>query len=424
MSDAGVSNTQREFECIVQALFRQNQFAIKYDIEAMHAAVSSDGVSRVAQRMCLVGGTNGKGTTSAALAALATAAGLRVGLYTSPHLIDVRERMRVCGEPIARDVFVRIAAGVLDEYSGQEHPHRGERALSYFELTTLIALRWFGECSLDLAVFEVGLGGRLDATNVLDPDVSVVTSIALDHTAWLGESLELIAGEKLGIARRGRPLLLHRDSGGFDALLAAGAAASGCVEVVEGGADPEGWCWALAQAASARLGIAAENAEEARARMRWPGRRDVRTTRDGNWRWLDGAHNVAATNSSSEWLASEWRNEPAPIVLGLSPDRSARVLAAYAPLASELHVVCSSSGRGTDVVSLRADIERERASGVPWPLSITVHETPAAAMFALRSEPRVAVLGSLYVVGDALAWLGETAESLVLWADGPLGLLS
>ena len=147
-----------------------------------------------------VGGTNGKGSVCTLLYEALTAAGYRVGLYTSPHLVDVRERMIVANRPITRDAFSHWAAQLFPMVEAED--------ASFFEVTTAIALADFAARHVDVAVIEVGLGGRLDATNVVEPLVSAVTSIALDHADYLGDSLEQIAEEKAGIAKAGVPLVI------------------------------------------------------------------------------------------------------------------------------------------------------------------------------------------------------------------------
>ncbi len=144
-----------------------------------------------------VAGTNGKGSCVAMLEAILCAAGYRVGCYTSPHLLRYNERIRVDGEE-ASDAAICQAFGRIDQA-------RGETSLTYFEFGTLAALDIFTRSELDIVVLEVGLGGRLDATNIINPDVALITSVALDHTDWLGDDLEQIALEKAGILRANRP---------------------------------------------------------------------------------------------------------------------------------------------------------------------------------------------------------------------------
>ena len=147
-----------------------------------------------------VGGTNGKGSCAHTLAAILQQCGLKVGLYTSPHLVDFRERIRVNGQPISEDYVVDFV----------EHERSFFESLypSFFEVTTAMALRYFSDMKVDVAVIEVGLGGRLDSTNIITPTLSVITNISFDHTQFLGDTLAKIAGEKAGIIKRGVPVVI------------------------------------------------------------------------------------------------------------------------------------------------------------------------------------------------------------------------
>lgn len=153
-----------------------------------------------AYRTIHIAGTNGKGSCSHTLAAILQAAGLRVGLYTSPHLVDFRERIRVNGQMISEQ---RVVDFVEQERAFFEPLHP-----SFFELTTALAFLYFKEQHVDVAVIEVGLGGRLDCTNIITPCLSVITNISLDHTQFLGNTLALIAGEKAGIIKHGVPVVI------------------------------------------------------------------------------------------------------------------------------------------------------------------------------------------------------------------------
>ncbi len=147
-----------------------------------------------------VAGTNGKGSCSHTIAAVLQAAGYKVGLYTSPHLVDFRERIRVNGTPVSREYVIDF---VEEERAFFEPLHP-----SFFELTTAMAFKYFAEQKVDVAVIEVGLGGRLDCTNIIRPEVSIITNISFDHIAFLGNTLEKIAGEKAGIIKAGVPVVI------------------------------------------------------------------------------------------------------------------------------------------------------------------------------------------------------------------------
>ena len=151
----------------------------------------------------LIAGTNGKGSTAATLASILQASGLRVGLYTSPHLVRINERIRIEGEPISdsdfallHDVVDRTAKRLVSEGELPWHP-------SFFEMLTAMAFEYFAQKKIDIAVLEVGMGGRLDATNVIEPRVSVITDISLDHQKFLGDTVTEIGREKAGIIRQG-----------------------------------------------------------------------------------------------------------------------------------------------------------------------------------------------------------------------------
>ncbi len=159
-----------------------------------------------------VGGTNGKGSTAHTLAAILQSAGYRVGLYTSPHLIDFRERMRVNGQMISETEVI--------DFVNRFREMNIDCSPSFFELTTIMAFEFFARQKVDIAVIEVGLGGRLDTTNIITPLLSVITNISLDHTALLGNTLEAIAGEKAGIIKPGVPVVIGESRGGVREVFA------------------------------------------------------------------------------------------------------------------------------------------------------------------------------------------------------------
>ncbi len=160
-----------------------------------------------------VSGTNGKGSVSHTLAAILQSAGYRVGLYTSPHLVDFRERIRVNGQMIPEQRVVDF----VTELKASPFAERLEGGFSFFELTTALAFLYFKEQQVDIAIIEVGLGGRLDCTNIITPILSVITNISFDHTQFLGHTLEQIAREKAGIIKQGIPVVIG-ETGGHDAV--------------------------------------------------------------------------------------------------------------------------------------------------------------------------------------------------------------
>ncbi|MEO8809889.1 MAG: bifunctional tetrahydrofolate synthase/dihydrofolate synthase, partial [Rhodanobacter sp.] len=217
---------------------RVNVRSIELGLDRVREVWQRMGAPRPAPRVITVAGTNGKGSTVALLEAMLTAAGLRVGAFTSPHLLTYNERVRIDGG-LAGDAaliasFERIEAA------------RGELPLTYFEFGTLAALDLFARAGVDVAVLEVGLGGRLDAVNIIDADVAVITTVDLDHMEWLGPDRDSIGREKAGIARRGRPAILgERDppAGLLAALAACGARIERAGRDFHVERHPRGWCW-------------------------------------------------------------------------------------------------------------------------------------------------------------------------------------
>ncbi|ADH85964.1 FolC bifunctional protein [Desulfurivibrio alkaliphilus AHT 2] len=180
-------------------LDRLQFFKIKLGLDSMERFLARLGKPQQQLRFIHVAGTNGKGSVAAALLAVLSRAGYRVGLYTSPHLSCVRERFRINDEFIGKDEFARHATAI--------HEVLGDDQITYFEFTTALALLWFAARRVDVAILEVGLGGRLDATNVITPEVGVITNVSLDHQAYLGDTLAEVAAEKAGIIKAGVPLV-------------------------------------------------------------------------------------------------------------------------------------------------------------------------------------------------------------------------
>ena len=178
--------------------------AYKPGLAGMEAFCEALGHPERAFRSIHVAGTNGKGSVSSLLASSLAAVGLRTGLYTSPHLVDFRERARI----VAGDSFDLIPKDYVFDFLTTWKPYFEEQGLSFFEITTGLAFKWFADSGVDAAVIEAGLGGRLDSTNVLTPELALVTTIGLDHCALLGDTLAAIAGEKAGIFKPGVPALV------------------------------------------------------------------------------------------------------------------------------------------------------------------------------------------------------------------------
>ncbi|MDE6127326.1 MAG: bifunctional folylpolyglutamate synthase/dihydrofolate synthase [Muribaculaceae bacterium] len=194
--------------------------AYKPGLDTVRRLASLFGDPQRRLRCVHVGGTNGKGSTAHSLASCLRTAGLKVGLFTSPHLVDFRERIRVDGEMIPRGEVTSFVERFRKVCPPGCEP-------SFFELTTVMAFDWFERSGVDVAVIEVGLGGRLDSTNIIDPELCVITNISMDHMAQLGDTPESIAAEKAGIIKPGVPVVVGESEGGVRAVFCAAAAEAG-----------------------------------------------------------------------------------------------------------------------------------------------------------------------------------------------------
>lgn len=355
-----------------------------------------------------VAGTNGKGSVCAFLDAALAAAGLPCGLYTSPHLVHFRERIRICGRMIPEP---RAAEGLTRIRSAAE---RDGIPVTFFEAATALALDWFAERQVRVAVIETGLGGRLDATNVIVPAVSIITPIGLDHQTYLGETLGLIAGEKAGIIKPGVPVVMAPQFPEAGEIIEGVARRLGApLYRVEqpwsrgplGLVGPhQRWNAAVAQAALAAVREIVGSAGDAAiaagfARAKWPGRFQIVDERIV----LDGAHNPAA----AEALAAAWREKfgdrKATLILGLMRDKDARgVITALAPLASRILAVHVGNPRAHAAEDLAAIIGKY-APGVPCEPQ---PDSTTAILLARKSGGLVLVAGSLFLVGEISGTLG------------------
>ena len=198
-----------QIQSFYDRLFRQNERVMKFGLEAISSALAREpGICTYPH--ISVAGTNGKGQVSALLANAAYLLGLQTGLFTSPHLVDFRERIRINGKLISQKELAEIGTQILAEYGGDDVPEFSGITLTYFECCLMMALRYFKKQNVNFGVFEVGLGGRLDATNALNPSLTVITSISLDHEAYLGHTTAEIAREKAGMMRSGCPVIAGR----------------------------------------------------------------------------------------------------------------------------------------------------------------------------------------------------------------------
>ena len=407
------------FEDLKTVLFARSNFGMKLGLDRMREALRLLGDPQLRYPTLHVAGTNGKGSTCAFAEASLRAAGLRTGLYTSPHLRHFCERIRVGFEPIAEE----RAAALLDEIVRRvPWALDGGDGLTFFELATLMGFLAFAQERVDVAVIEVGLGGRLDATNVLEARACAIAPLGLEHTEYLGPTLTDIAREKAGILRAGAPAVTAAQEPEAAAVLAATPARWLDYAFDEEPFAYRGPAWTvrarlslagLHQAGNAALacalleaaalpGVEPRHLEQGLATARWPGRLEVCA---GSPRILvDGAHNPHAARSLARTLAGM---PPWHLVFGCLQDKDAgAMLAALAPLAASVHFCAPDSPRARAPQDLAAS----------WPGGVA-HQTLRAALEAARSAAgpagTVVCCGSLYLAGEVSALLsGEEAARM------------
>ena len=389
------------------------------------------GLGRPARFVATVAGSNGKGSTVAFIEAIAAASGLRVGAYTSPHLLAYNERVRIDGADAGDAALVEAFEAV--------EAARGDTSLTYFEYGTLAALWLFARADLDLAVLEVGLGGRLDAVNLVDPDVAVITTVDLDHQDWLGHDREAIGVEKAGIARAWTPLVLGEDDPPSSVLghaYAIGASAIRAGSDYRFGRDErgDGWWWrepgfelalplpglaAPAQLRNAAAAIAALRALDLEiddgawargvAAARVPGRLQ-RFERDGVEVLVDVGHNPQAARALADWLRDAAPARTVAVYGALADKDAAGVDAALADGVDAWHLAgtAAAGSRGRDADALAdalagtaaADAARHR----------DVDAALAAALADAGPGGRVLAFGSFHVAVATLAWLAAAGS--------------
>ena len=408
-------------------LFARTTGQFKFGLERTHALLERLGNPQRAYPSIHVAGTNGKGSSVATMAALLTARGRRVATYTSPHLVDFRERMVVSGELIPADdvvEFVTRNIGTVEELGA-----------SFFEATTAMAFEYFARAGADIAIIEAGLGGRLDSTNVLDPIVAGVTSIGYDHTEYLGDTLEQIAGEKAGIFKPGRPAVIGERDPHIRELLADLARKAGAssirivadeitlhdVRVDDGGTtcDLE-WRGTRAtirtplagrhQAANLAFSLvtldaagkdAAVPLDEARENIdhvHIPGR----FQHVGRF-IFDVAHNPAGSEVFAQTVASVSPPAPIAVVLCVLRDKDWReMIRILSRVASHFVLTMAPTAPASRAWNLSEALEFARSLGI----SAEVEEDFSAALDrAGERAATVLVTGSFHTVGDAMALL-------------------
>lgn len=416
-------------------LFSLEHFGIKFGLENIAALVRELGNPQAAFASVHIAGTNGKGSVTAMIDAMLRAGGHRCGRYTSPHLVDLRERFVINGVMVTQPEL----EAAIDRVRAAVESLRQRRALdvhpTFFEVTTAVAFDLFRAAAVEVAVCEVGLGGRLDATNVLRPIATAITSIALDHEQYLGSSVADIAFEKAGIIKPAVPVAVGRVPPEARAVIARVAAERGApvvwaVESASVTRDPPDTTgmtvhartdkrdygrFRLPLAGAHQLDNAAvairvvELVEEAGfsvgeravieglSDLRWPGRLERLALPDGREALLDAAHNPAGAVALASYL--QQLGEPRPLVFAAMRDKDADgILRALAPAVSAIVITRATNPRSADPQALAAAARRAAPA-----LAVEVAGAAAEALrLAFERAPRIVVAGSIFLLGDVI----------------------
>ena len=403
----------------IKFLYDLRWFGTKLGLEQTVRLADLAGNPHRRLRFIHVAGTNGKGSTCAMLESIYRTAGLRVGLFTSPHLVSFAERIQVNRRLIQESDVARLVHDLqplLKRFPPEGHP-------TFFEVVAVMALRYFAEQKCDLVIWETGMGGRLDATNIVTPLASVITNIQLDHEKWLGNTLARIAFEKAGIIKPGLPVLTATDAPEALAVIQTIAQERLAPLRVVTRTDVElppldsvklpllgdhqrlnaALALATVRALAATLPVSETAVRTGLAQVRWPGRLQL-IRRPHQTLLLDAAHNPAGVETLCAALVKNFPRQRLALVLGILLDKDwSRMCDRLAPLAERILLTPVSSERTALPITLAAACEQANPTA-----EITPCASLREALQAAQDEPIVVVTGSLYLIGEALERLGLT----------------
>ncbi|MEK7707919.1 MAG: folylpolyglutamate synthase/dihydrofolate synthase family protein [Verrucomicrobiota bacterium] len=435
----------------IQFLYDLRWFGAKLGLENTFKLAALAGNPQNQLRFIHVAGTNGKGSTCAMLESIYRAAGLRVGLFTSPHLVSFRERIQVNRQLISEADVMRLAAKLRERCSAGFQPagYAGIPARSsetggkdaartrtqdacatfqptFFEFITIMALCHFAEQKCDLVIWETGLGGRMDATNIVTPLASVITNIQLDHQQWLGNTIGQIAAEKAGIIKPGVPVLTAANEPEALEVIERTAREQNAPLFKVGQASRLSWAGGTpalpllgehqqlnAALAVATVGVLQNQVPVSEAAIgkglstvNWPGRLQLGTRPDGQKVLLDAAHNLAGAEILATALKKYFPTEPPTLVLGILRDKDWPAMCArLAPLAARIVTVAVGSERTATTVELAAACHAANPTA-----EVIECASFAEATKMIARDAFVVITGSLYLIGEALEWLGLYPE--------------
>mgnify|MGYP001545818958 CR=1 FL=1 len=415
-----------DYAAVQDYLFGLKTQGPKFGIDRMRLLAAALGHPERAVPCVHIAGTNGKGSVAAMLRAIFRAGGWKTGLYTSPHLVRLGERVQVNGEILAEaeiSAFVKELKPVADRLAAEGEP---DDRPSFFEFMTAMAFLQFARQRCDVNLIEVGLGGRLDATNIVTPEVSVITSIGLDHCEMLGETIEQVAAEKAGIIKPGVPVVIGRLPAEAERVVRAQAAASGSAvsSVIEefGEArenypttnlegDYQRWNAAIAalvaRVVAGRWRLTEDVVKKGLGLVDWPGRWQRRQLA-GRLTVLDASHNpegAQVLESNLAKLVAETGRAPVVVTGVLGAARARPLLETIARYAREIHLVVPQQARASRFEELEALVPAEfRRRGGKVIRDTVARIFPGGEVCDVgEAEDVVVVTGSIYLLGEVMA---------------------
>lgn len=425
-------------------IYSCDDFAKKHSFD-MHKSFKPDRMYHILRllhdpqkkyKSIVIGGTNGKGSTAAILHALLSGSGYRVGVFTSPHLIDIRERIRINDILISKNNFAKIVARIHAIIETKWDAERFGGALTFFEIVTVVAMVYFFEQHVEIALFEVGLGGRLDATNILVPLFSIITSISKDHEHILGSSLRAIAREKAGIIKEKSYVISARQRPTVRQVLleqsrrvqAQVYAYKEDFDVAHAAVRKDGWCVSFAAWRDLRIPLYAdcqlENSalalqalwllhrkygfnvslsgmKQALRMMRWPGRFEI--VSENPVIVLDGAHNVASMHELQISMQRRFPRKTVIVICGFSADKAIHKMIGCVSAMSDSVVVTHS---GHNRALMPADFSSlAKRYGVVARETASIDEAFDVAVSLSDRRSVIVVTGSLFLVGEAKRYM-------------------
>jgi dihydrofolate synthase/folylpolyglutamate synthase len=419
----------------ISSLFVRNIHTIKFDLQPMTALMGLLGHPEHRYPCIHVAGTNGKGSVCAMLAAILQSQGYRVGLYTSPHLVRFHERIKVDGKEIDDESLQCLMDEV--ELAAKQLPDLGHRDVTFFEFATALAFLHFARREVQIAVIETGMGGRLDATNIVQPELSIITSIGLEHQYYLGNTLVKIAAEKAGIIKQGRPVIagniaqeamdiiahtanaqeapLRKARDWVDICSHAVGFRSQIVEICSKQTnygqielpligkfqtDNAAIVVAALECLNERssIAISPQSVKAGLEQVVWPGRAQLLCEHPPII--LDGAHNPDAAKALAQWLESIAKDQDLAMVASFLSDKApAEFIKAFGPRLQRVWIISLATERAMPTAEIMRQIEHISHTTIASDLRSAIME---AKTWALERSGIVLITGSLYLVGAVL----------------------